>query len=166
MKSNYLLPFQCKKIGWIMLILGLLFAIVMFALGWDPFFDTSGFDFLEIKIPALVDLEPAAASADFFTITENNVIDELIGLLLILGAIFIALSKEKREDEFISKVRLDSLVWAVYVNYVILILSILFTYGIVFLWTLAINMFTILLFFIIRFNWVKYKSRKLLRDEK
>ncbi len=149
-----------------MLILGLLFAIIMFILGWNPFFGPWGPDFLEIKIPALIDQEPTASSTDFFTITKNIVIDELIGLLLILGAIFIALSKEKREDEFISKIRLDSLVWAVYVNYIILILAILFIYGTVFLWALAFNMFTILLFFIIRFNWVKYKSRKLLRDEK
>jgi len=149
-----------------MLIIGLLFAVTMVILGWNPFFDPWGPDFLNIKIPALIAQKPAGTMNDFFTITENNLIDEIIGILIIVGTIFIALSKEYMEDEFISKIRLDSLVWAVYVNYGILILAILFIYGPTFLWALATNMFTILIFFIIRFNWVKYKSRKLLRDEK
>ena len=56
------------------------------------------------------------------------------------------------EDEFIMKLRLESLVWAVYVNYAILILTILFVYELHFFSILVFNMFTLLIFFAIRFN--------------
>jgi hypothetical protein len=84
---------------------------------------------------------------------KNNVFDELIGLLLIAGGLFIAFSKEETEDEFIAKIRLESLVWATYFNYAILMLSVIFVYGMSFFGVLVFNMFTLLLFFIIRFNW-------------
>ena len=165
MKTDYLLPFRFKLIGWFLLIFGVLFSIIMLSLGWNPFFDSQGFDFLNLKVFALIDKEPTSVSTSFFTITNNIFIDEFIVLSIIVGTICIGFSKEKKEDELISKIRLDSLVWAVYVNYIILILATLFVYRLAFLWTLACNMFSILFFFIIKFNWMKYKSKKLLNDE-
>ena len=101
----------------------------------------------------------------FFSITENNILDEIIGLLLIIGALLIAFSKEKSEDEFISKIRLESLVWATYINFAILIFTIIFIYDMIFFWVLVFNMFTVLIFFIIRFNWALYKSKNQIKDE-
>jgi len=101
----------------------------------------------------------------FFSFTENNILDEIAGLLIIIGALLIAFSKEKLEDEFIAKIRLESLVWATYVNYAILLLSIIFIYDLMFFWVLVFNMFTILIFFIIRFNWVLNKTKNQIRDE-
>jgi hypothetical protein len=86
-------------------------------------------------------------------------------LLLIIGAILIAFSKEKFEDEFISKIRLESLVWAIYLNYAVLILAIIFIYDMTFFWVIVLNMFTLLFFFIFRFNWALIKSKKQIRDE-
>ena len=73
-------------------------------------------------------------------------------------------SKEKDEDEFIAKMRLESLVWATYVNYSILLLALIFVFGIAFFWVMAANMFTLLFFFIIRFHWVMTRARKNLAD--
>jgi len=92
--------------------------------------------------------------------------DEMVELLLIIGGLLVAFSKNKEEDEFISKLRLESLLWATYINYGILIFSILFIYNISFFYVLVANMFTILLLFIIRFNWVLFKSAKFDKDEK
>jgi hypothetical protein len=92
-------------------------------------------------------------------------LDEISGLLLIIGGLLIVSSKAKSEDEFISKIRLESLLWATYVNYFILILTIIFIYDLIFFWILVFNMFTVLIFFIFRFNWVLYKSKKQIRDE-
>lgn len=161
MKPNYLLSNQFKRIGWILfipsVILGLLFVIFQF----EP-------KFLEIKVFALLEssLAPWDAGHGFCVITQTNAIDEIIGILLIVSSFFIAFSKEKTEDEFISKIRLESLLWATYVNYAILIITILFVYGGSFFWVLVFNIFTILLFFIIRFNLVIRKTRKLAKDEK
>ena len=77
----------------------------------------------------------------------------------------VAFSKEKHEDEFVAKTRLESLVWAIYVNYAILTLCFLFFFNMEFLLVMIFNMFTVLIFFIIRFYYVLYKSNKSLSYE-
>ncbi|MCD6091181.1 MAG: hypothetical protein J7J72_06750 [Bacteroidales bacterium] len=158
MKTNFLLPNRFKRIGWIIFI-----PVVILGLLWVIFeFEPTAFD---IKTIALFN-EKFSDSVQFFVIVENNIVDEIIGILIIVSAIFIAFSKEKTEDEFISKIRLESLVWATYVNYAILILALIFVYNMSFFWVMVFNMFTVLIFFIIRYNWALYKSRKTLDYEK
>lgn len=91
---------------------------------------------------------------------KNNILNEILGVLIILSSILVAFSKEKLEDEYISKIRLESLVWAVYFNYGILLVLFLFVFELSFLWVMIFNMFTILLFFIIRFNWQISKLKR------
>lgn len=158
MKANYLFPNQFKKIGMFLFIPGFIFGIIFLIFSYEP-------DFLNIRLFAFSDFPIIGAENYLFTLRETNALDEIIALLLIGGAILIAFSKEKNEDEFIAKIRLESLVWATYINYAILILAVLFFFGRSFLWALVFNMFTILFFFIIRFNWVNYKSKKSLKDE-
>jgi hypothetical protein len=159
MKTNYLLPNRFKKIGWILFIPGIILGAIFLAL------DKIEPGFLNINVFAIVEGEFFDGGSQFFTTPKNNIMDEIIALLLIVGSIFIALSKEKNEDEFISRIRLESLVWATYVNYFILILTILFVFDLAFLWVMVFNMFTILFFFMIRFNWIIYKSKKSIKDE-
>jgi len=109
--------------------------------------------------------EEIFSNTNFLSISENYVLDEIASILLITGALLIAFSKEKSEDEFIAKIRLESLVWATYVNYAILILAIMFVYEMTFLWVLVFNMFTLLIFFLIRFNWALYTSKNQISDE-
>lgn len=157
MKSNYLFTNQFKKIGWIVLIIGL-------ALGVLFLISPTGINFFNIKVFAIAG-QPIFGKSAIFSIYKNNILNELVGLFIMTGLLFIAFSKEKSEDEFISKIRLESLVWATYVNYVVLGLALLFIYDLKFLWVFVFNMFTILIFFIIHFNWSLYKSKKQLKDE-
>jgi hypothetical protein len=39
-------------------------------------------------------------------------------------------------------------------------------YGGIFFWVMTFNLFTILTFFIIRFNWIIYSYKKQIEDEK
>lgn len=158
MKTNYLLPNQFKKIGWLIFI-----PVLVLGLLWVIFeFEPAAFD---IKTVALFK-DDYLDDIQFMAITENNIVDEIIGVLIIISGIFIAFSKEKEEDEFISKIRLESLVWATYVNYAILILALILVYNMSFFWVMVFNMFTVLIFFIIRYNWALYKSKRELSDEK
>lgn len=158
MKTNFLLPNQFKKIGWLIFI-----PVLILGLLWIIFeFEPAAFD---IKTVALFK-DDYLDDIQFMAITENNIVDEIIGVLIIISGIFIAFSKEKEEDEFISKIRLESLVWATYVNYAILILALIFVYNMSFFWVMVFNMFTVLIFFIIRYNWALYKLKKELGDEK
>lgn len=158
MNTNFLFPNSFKKIGWVLFILGLI-------LGLYYLFFQSKPGVLDYKLFALVD-QGFLKSASFFTVVKTNLLDVITGLLIIFGGVFIAFSKEKYEDEFISKIRLESLVWATYINYVILIFSILFVFGLSFFYVLIFNMFTILIFFVIRFNWLLHKSKRGLHSEK
>ena len=162
MKTNYLLPNRFKLIGWIILIPSLVLCILFFIFEFEP-------DFLNIKLYAFAkestNFLTGSTIKEYFTFVKTNALDEILALSLIISALFVAFSKEKDEDEFISKIRLESLVWATYVNYAILFFSIIFIFGISFLWVMVINMFTILLFFIIRFNWLIHKSKKIGKNE-
>lgn len=157
MKTNYLFPNQFKNIGWFLFVPGLILGIIYLIFESD-------FNLFDINVFAIAKVS-FFGEVTYFSIFGNNVLDELAAVLIIVGALFITLSREKIEDEFISKIRLESLVWATYVNYFILILSIIFIYDLLFLWVLVLNIFTLLIFFIIRFNWKLYKSKKQVRNE-
>ena len=158
MKANYLLPHPFKKAGWLLFIPGIILGLL-----WIIFLqDLQSFDklrFFELRVPAIV-TDVGINDLRYFTITETNILVTIIGILIISGGIFIAFSKEEKEDEYIAEIRLGSLLWATYVSYGIVLLTFLFVYGLVFYWVLVFNLFTLLLFFIIRFNWLLISLRK------
>lgn len=144
MKLNYLFPNKFKKIGWLILIPSSILGLLTLIFDYNP-------DFLDFNIPALF-IDELFGNKQFFGMVTNNILNEILGIFVIISSLLVAFSKEKVEDEYISKIRLDSLVWAVYVNYGILLVSFLFIFDLSFLWVMIFNMFTILIFFIIRFN--------------
>jgi hypothetical protein len=78
----------------------------------------------------------------------------------------VGFSKEKNEDEFIANLRLSSLLWAVLVNYGLLLLAFVFVYGFPFLNVMVYNMFTVLIIFIARFNYILHRNSNYKPDEK
>lgn len=157
MKLNYLFPNKYKKIGWMIFIPSVLFALANLFLEYEP-------KFLDLKVPAIF-IDEFFGDKKFFGFKTNNILDEILGILIIISSLLVAFSKEKLEDEYIAKIRLESLVWATYVNYGILLVAIIFVYDFSFLWVMIFNMFTVLLFFIIRFNWQVIKLKKLTNYE-
>jgi len=157
MKTTYLLPYYYKKIGWVLLLVSIVLMAIMFTGFNMPFLNTTVFAISDTSL---------FQTQNTFAFIQNNIQDELISIFFILGAFFIGFSKRKEEDEYILRTRLESLVWATYLNYLILLLTIIFIYGLNFFHVLVINMFTTLVFFLIRFNWLLYKSKKELGDEK
>jgi len=158
MYTKYLFPNSLRKPGWFLFIPGLILGLIFLINEWD-------LHILEIPVFAIYQDEVFGEHQKFFTFIRNEVSDEIIALLLIAGGLLVAFSKEKQEDEFINKIRLESLVWATYINYGILVMGLLFIYGTPFLNVLVFNMITILIIFIIRYNWVLYRS-KMITDEK
>jgi len=152
MKLNYLLSNKYKKIGWSILIPSAIIGLITLILEFEP---TS----LDFNIPAIF-IDEILGDKHFFGIVNNNILNEILGALIVLSSLLVAFSKEESEDEYISKIRLESLVWAVYFNYAILLISFVLIFDLAFLWVMIFNMFTILLFFIIRFNWQISKLKK------
>jgi uncharacterized membrane protein len=81
-------------------------------------------------------------------------------LMVLVGLFLVAFSKEKFEDEHIVQLRLDSLRWAIYLNYAILLFSLVFTQGGDTKHILLLNIWLPLLFFILRFQWVLYRIKR------
>lgn len=95
-----------------------------------------------------------------FNLHENNFTDELGGVLLTSGLLLMAFSREKDEDERIMQLRLESLLWAVLINSLFIMVSIILFYNELFLTIMAYNICTTLILFVIRFNLVLYLERK------
>ncbi|HAI41223.1 MAG TPA: hypothetical protein DCM40_25505 [Maribacter sp.] len=152
MKVNYLFPNKYKKIGWLIFIPTAIIGLITLILEYEP-------DFLDFKVPAIF-IDKIFGNKYLIGMVENNILNEVLGVLVIISSLLVAFSKEKSEDEYISKIRLESLVWAVYVNYGILLISFIFIFDLSFLWVMIFNIFTVLLFFIIRFNWQISKLKK------
>ncbi|MBG16566.1 MAG: hypothetical protein CL853_09465 [Crocinitomicaceae bacterium] len=144
MKNNYLLPHKFKLIGLILLAPTLVLAAMFL-------FNDFEFEFLELSVFSLANT-PLFGDADLFVTLSNNITNELIAVLSIVSLLFIAFSKQKNEDELVNAIRLKSLVMATYINYFILLFCVIFFYELAFLWVMLLNMFTILIFFIVYFN--------------
>jgi len=152
MRTNYLLPHKYKTIGWILFVLGLISGIILFIGDYE-------IDILQVKVLSIFNEESLfGEKPGFFKIIKNSIVDELIALTIIIGGLLVGFTKEKVEDEFIYRLRTDSLVWALLFNCFVLILTILFVFNFTFLHVMIFNMFTPLVFFIIRFNFLKFKS--------
>lgn len=84
-------------------------------------------------------------------------------LLMVTGLFLVAFAKEKIEDEQIWQIRLDSLRWAIYLNYLILIVSLIFIEDTAHM--LELNLWVPLLFFILRFRWAIFRLNHALSKE-
>jgi len=143
MKSHFLFPYWCRYLGWGLVIAHVPMSIIGRANGMINPLDNS---------PA----NPALFTGEhlFFICTS---------LVMALGLFIVAFSREKVEDEQIWQVRLDSLRWAIFVNYLILIASLIFIYDTAHI--LELNLWVPLIFFIIRFRWVIYRLNRSLSRE-
>lgn len=154
MEINYLLPNKYKTLGWMLFIVGIIAGIIFIIKGYETNLLTtkviSVYDGLNISVDGKTSL---------FNIQESSIVDELITIAIIIGGLIVGFSREKVEDEFIYKLRKDSLVWAIIVNYAILLFVTLFIYDLAYFHVLVFNMFTPLIFFIVRFNYLKLKSK-------
>lgn len=155
MKRSYLFPNVYKKVG-----LGLLLLSILMWIFW---FDNEP-NFLKVTVFSFIS-EEIFGPTKMFTFEKQNIADEITYIFTVISLLLIGFSREKEEDEFISKLRLDSLVWATYVNYIVILFSILFIYELAFLWLLGLNMFTILIAFILRYHWLLYKSKRGAHEE-
>lgn len=140
MNNVYLIPNRFKIGGWVVLIPSIVLGII------HLFNDTFMWEALDWSVPWY-----------WFNAPSDNFTNELLMLLVLFSALIVAFSKTKEEDEYVQKIRLDSLVWSMYLNYGIVFLGIVGVYGFAFLNVLVFNLFTPLFIFIARFNYFYYK---------
>ena len=142
MKTRFLFPHSYRRIGWLLFVPFLVFGLAVLNHDFQ-------FDFLEISFGK----PPSTGTFEsIFSVNTINLSDEIATLGMILSLLFIAFSKEKIEDERVAQIRLDSLHFAVYLNYAVLAIQVIFVHGTAFLDVMVYNMFSVLLLFIIRYR--------------
>lgn len=150
-----MLPHKFKKVGYFLLVPSLLLGVYLMIFNPETLdFNAKMFVFLS---------EEFLSEPIYFRITEVPVINTLAGSLFIIGCLLVGFSKEKVEDEYIKSLRLSSLQWAVLINYLLLLVAFLFIYGMPFLQVMIYNMFTVLLLFVGRFNFLLYRNSRRLK---
>jgi len=153
METKYLLPHAYKKVGWILLVISSLSWCYAFLIFQDeiPFLATSVF--------TIMGSEFFSNKTVYFSIIEANITATMIGSLFLIGGLLVAFSREKIEDEFIAKLRLQSFQWSFLLNYILLLLLFLFVYGMEFYYVMIYNMFTMLILFIICFHYLLQRNK-------
>jgi len=96
---------------------------------------------------------------------NNELLDSIVSfsyLGLTIGLMLWAFSHQKTDDEMVMQQRLESLQLAVYFNYTVLLFATLIFYSVDYLLVLTLAQVSLLLFFIIRMEFVNYKNNKVL----
>jgi len=151
MKNHLLIASRYKVYGWIIFLAFLVMHVIVNII----------YPELGKKITIQFFPEPEG----LFSLGDSGL--TLVGAGIILGLMMICFSKEKKEDEYISYLRLRSWQWSVLVSYSILFIANLLIYGGWFLSFMTYNLLTVLIVFIITFNLSLYKlKRGRLEDEK
>jgi hypothetical protein len=150
MKSRFLFPHKWRIAGTIIVLLGILIALYQKH-------DSGG-------LSAETEL-----NGGFFNASKtqkiNVISNDVEYLSFIIGLLLVGFSKEKVEDEQIVQLRLDSLQWAMYINFGILIVCTILINGTNFLAVIDYNVISPLIFFIIRFRWKVFLLNRQLKAE-
>jgi hypothetical protein len=147
MMKMFLLPYRFKLVGWILVIAALILT------GFYMWFD------FNLKMPVFALISSFLETRMLVTF-RTNVADELIMLLFIIGMGMAVGSKERIETEAIVKVRAAAMIKALFTNSILLLISVLFVYGSVFITILVLNLVSFQVFYLLFFYNIKRKARE------
>ena len=148
MRTNYLFPYNSRYFGILLILIHIPIKLL-----WDKMYP-EGYSHQQGDLSEMTTNFLFSPPHLFFIGTT---------LMVLIGLFLIAFSKERMEDEQIVQLRLDSLRWAIYLNYAILLFSLVFTRGSESTHILMLNIWLPLLFFILRFQWVLYRLNRSVR---
>ncbi len=162
MKSTkLLLPTGFKTLGWWMLAAGaalfLVYSVVPYGYlpaCWNDFRALFGLERLSIQVNHFSGFD-----------AESNLVLTLTGLLLVVGGVFVGFSRMRDEDEFIGQMRYESLVVALYVNSGLMVLALVFVWGVDFLKVMMYNVFSTLVVFLLCFYFRLFVAKRRLGHE-
>ncbi len=151
MKTNrYLLPHAFKKVGWLLFIpLVLYFAWEIDALDW---------------LFRIWDSDNSWANP--MPVRIYNYLYTILPVGFSIALLMIGFSREKVEDEYIMKLRGDSLISAVIASYIIVVIGSLLFYGFKYFGFMACNMFTVLVLYVAIFNIKLFRLRRESKSKK
>ena len=147
---NYLFNYKYKKIsGWIFY---LLIPVGLFLLLTERIQDI-----FVVNVFSIFSYEWIGSERTGFGWIENGLGDEIFTLLIIVSGIVNSFSKEKIEDELISRIRLESLSLSLFISFGLIIISTFLVYNINYMYVLVLNLFLIILLFNLIFKFRLFK---------
>lgn len=159
MLTRYLFPHRYKWVGWVLVVVSATLGLL----------ETTEL----CKLPSLMSWLPPILSDGNSFWTHTDGLDQatrdntdLYAVVLIVGGVLAACSRERFEDEYIGKIRLDSLLWALYAYYALLALAFVLVSGAWFFSVMTYAMFAPLLLFLVRFELALRLTYRALPDEK
>jgi hypothetical protein len=148
---NYLFNYKYKKIsGWVFY---LLIPVGLFLLLTERIQDI-----FVVNVFSIFSYEWIGSERTGFGWIENGLGDEIFTLLIIVSGLINSFSKEKIEDELISRIRLESLSLSVFISFGLIIISTFLVFDINYMYVLVFNLFLIILLFnlILKFRLFKH----------
>ena len=135
----------------------------LICLAWT--FRTGTFE-LGIEAPVFAVMsDEFLGNEQFFAFVKNDLTDEILITLVVTGCMLTGFSRLTDEDEFTAKIRYESLAWALWFNFVLLMLATWLVYGLFYLQVMMLSMISVPLFFVARFHLMLYKLKKMQRDD-
>ena len=141
---NYLLPYTYKKVGMWMFIP---FAAICLCLLFD------------LKLPS-IQVPWIALGDEIFYQGTADLLTEIGMMGLLVSLCFIALSREKDEDEMTAHIRMQSFVWSLWFTSAILAFGILLIMGLDFLSFALVALYLYYLVYILKFNFTMKNIRR------
>lgn len=142
-------PHGFKRLGLLSFFLGVVLAVARLHFRWAP-------DVLRTKVFAV---SASYLERKSFAVIENNVTEELSGVLVVVGLFVMVAAAEKTEGPQVADLRLRALLLAGYGHGLALLLVILFFYGLSFLQALLVALVSFPLLYLVFFGVLKHRTR-------
>lgn len=149
MNSRIFLPHKLRFVGIFFFVSGLVAGYLRFWLGIKP---------ASLTVPVFSVYSTFLETKTFHIIT-NNISEEIVAILLLVGLLLLNFSKESSETDFTNALRFKALLYSVFANSIFLIFSTLFIYGFAFVNIMMINMFSQLMFYQIIFRILIFRNK-------
>ena len=145
MIEKILIPYRFKWLGIALILSGSIFTLLY----------QSG---IAVNSPVLA-IVSSFMRTRFFIVFHSNVADELALFSFILGFILLSVSREKNEKPGYPAIRAKSILYALILNTVFIILSLMFIFGSAFITVLVLNTFSFFVFYLVCFLVFKSRSK-------
>jgi hypothetical protein len=149
-RFSFLLPNGFKPLGFILSSAGIVLAVVRFYFGYKP-------KLLKRNVFAIYSYY---LDSKFMQVIKNQLLEEVAGVLFVLGIFLIAFTREKDEDEKTNEIRLRAFFIAAYLDVLFVLISLLFTFGMGFMYMIMANMALWLIVYIVSFRLMLSNHRK------
>ena len=100
------------------------------------------------------------SSVEWFKMVETDAMRQISIVLFTVSLLLIAFSREKEEDEYMEYLRSRSMRWAMLTSGIITIVVTLLVYNLAYLYFVFINLYLILILFILKYRIDLHRLRK------